>query len=320
MAGKVLVIRGQHNLRDEHRGCVATIGNFDGVHAGHLAVLRALKARGAEHGLPSVLVTFEPQPLEYFRPAEAPARLTRPREKLELLRDAGVDRVLVLRFDQDLAMMQAEQFIRQVLIDGLGIRHLYVGDDFRFGRNRVGDFAMLKAFGREHGFAVECLETVGDSCGRISSTRIREALAAGDLKTAACCLGRGYRMSGRVEHGHKRGRTIGFPTMNVGMARLRSPLRGVFAVQVDGLEDGPLNGVANIGNRPTLQGDDRFVLEVHLFDFDREVYGQQVSVHFIERIRDERKFPSFDELREQILRDAAQAREILNNYQPNKEQ
>jgi len=310
----MLVIRGQHNLREHHRGCVATIGNFDGVHIGHQAVLAALRARAAQHGLPSLLITFEPQPLEYFRPKEAPARLTRPREKLELIRDAGVDQVLLLRFDQDLAMMSAASFIREILVDGLGIRHLYVGDDFRFGKDRVGDFGMLEREGREHGFTVENLGTVSDKCGRISSTRIREALAAGDLETAACCLGRGYRMTGRVEHGHKRGRTIGFPTMNVGMARLRSPVRGVFAVQVEGLEARPVNGVANVGNRPTLQGDDRFVLEVHMFDFNRDVYGEQVSVHFLERIRDERKFESFDALREQILRDAEQARAVCARY------
>jgi len=318
--GDVLVIRGQHNLREWHRGCVATIGNFDGVHLGHKAVLAALKARAAENGLPSLLITFEPQPLEYFRPQQAPARLTRPREKLELIREAGIDRVLLLRFDQDLAMMSAEDFIARILVDGLDIRHLYVGDDFRFGRDRVGDFHMLETYGQQHGFGVENLHTVEDRCGRISSTRIREALAAGDLATAACCLGRGYRMTGRVEHGHKRGRTIGFPTMNVGMARLRSPVRGVFAVQVEGLNEQPVNGVANVGNRPTLQGDDRFVLEVHLFDFDRDVYGRQVAVHFIERIRDEQKFESFEALREQILRDAQQARDVLANHQPIHEQ
>lgn len=310
----MLLIRGQHNLRDHHRGCVATIGNFDGVHLGHQAVLRALRERAAQFGLPSLLITFEPQPLEYFRPSEAPARLTRPREKLELLAALGIDRVLLLRFDQDLAMMQAEDFIRALLVEGLGVRHLYVGDDFRFGRGRTGDFGLLQAQGEQHGFGVENLPTVSDRCGRVSSTRVREALAKGDLKTAACCLGRGYRMSGRVEHGHKRGRTIGFPTMNVGMARLRSPVRGVFAVLVEGLEARPVSGVANVGNRPTLQGDDRFVLEVHLFDFDREVYGRQVSVLFLERIRDERKFESFEALRQQILRDAEQARGVCADY------
>lgn len=310
----MLVIRGQHNLREHHRGCVATIGNFDGVHLGHQAVLQALRERAGQFGLPSLLITFEPQPLEYFRPSEAPARLTRPREKLELLSSLGIDRVLLLRFDQDLAMMEARDFIHTLLVDGLGVKHLYVGDDFRFGGGRTGDFALLQEQGEQHGFGVENLPTVSDRCGRVSSTRVREALAEGDLKTAACCLGRGYRMSGRVEHGHKRGRTIGFPTMNVGMARLRSPVRGVFAVLVEGLEQHPVSGVANVGNRPTLQGDDRFVLEVHLFDFDREVYGKQVTVLFLERIRDERKFESFEALRQQILRDADQARGVCANY------
>ena len=310
----MLVIRGQHNLREHHRGCVATIGNFDGVHIGHQAVLSALKARARLLGLPSLLITFEPQPLEYFRPSDAPARLTRPREKVELLRELGIDRVLLLRFDQDLAMMEAEDFIRQILVDGLGVKHLYVGDDFRFGKGRVGGFGMLQSRGHDLGFTVENLPTVSDGCGRVSSTRVREALAMGDLQTAACCLGRGYSMSGRVEHGHKRGRTIGFPTMNVGMARLRSPVQGVFAVQVEGLEESPVSGVANVGNRPTLQGDDRFVLEVHMFDFDREVYGEQVSVLFLEHIRDEQKFESFEALRQQILLDAQHARVVCENH------
>lgn len=299
-------------MRADHRGCVATIGNFDGVHLGHQAVFEALKARAVEHGLPSLVITFEPQPLEYFHPEQAPPRLTRAREKLHLIRDAGIDRVLLLRFDQDLAMTPAEDFIQEILVDALGIHHLYVGDDFRFGSQRAGDFTMLQERGRAGGFSVESLDTVSDTCGRISSTRIREALVAGDLETARCCLGRDYSVSGRVEHGHKRGRTIGFPTMNVGLARRKSPVRGVFAVRVDGLGMEPVDGVANVGNRPTLQGDDRFVLEVHLFDFDRQVYGEQVTVRFVQRIRDERKFDSFDELRTQIFHDAALAEELLS--------
>lgn len=309
----MLLIRGQHNLQPSHRGCVATIGNFDGVHLGHQAVFKALQQRSREHGLPTLVITFEPQPLEYFRPQQAPARLTRTREKLSLIRDAGIDRVLILRFCQELALMPAEEFVQKYLVEALGVRHLYVGDDFRFGKDRCGDFSLLQKTGAEHGFAVESLNTVSDTCGRISSTRVREALAEGDLAAAACALGRDYQISGRVEHGHKRGRTIGFPTMNVGMARLKSPVRGVFAVRVHGLAEQPVNGVANVGNRPTLQGDDRFLLEVHLFDFDREVYGEQVSVTFLQRIRDEKKFESFDALREQILADAAQARVICEN-------
>ncbi len=274
-------------------------------------MFEALRARAAEHALPSLVITFEPHPLEYFRPEEAPARLMRTREKLEHIRAAGIDRVLLLRFDQDLALLSAEDFIQDYLVDALGVRHLYVGDDFRFGHRRTGDFALLAAAGEQHGFAVESLETVSDGGGRISSTRIREALAVGDLATVRRCLGRDYTVSGRVAHGHKRGRRIGFPTLNVGLVRQRSPVRGVFAVRVAGLGDDLLPGVANVGNRPTLEGDDRFLLEVHLFDFDREVYGEQVTVHFIERIRDEKKFDSFDQLREQIAQDAQRARELL---------
>lgn len=310
----MLLIRGQHNLRAGHRGCVATIGNFDGVHLGHQAVFEALGERAREHGLPSLVITFEPHPLEYFRPAEAPPRLMRVREKLEFIERAGIDRVLLLRFDQDLALMSAEDFITEYLVSALGVRHLYVGDDFRFGRDRRGDFRMLREQGRRYGFEVESLETVGDTCGRISSTRIREALAAGDLATARCCLGRDFSISGRVAHGHKRGRTIGFPTLNVGLARRLSPIRGVFAVRVEGLGEALWPGVANVGNRPTLSGDDRFLLEVHLFGFDREVYGKQVKVHFIERIRDEKKFESFHALRAQIQADAEQARRLLARH------
>jgi riboflavin kinase/FMN adenylyltransferase len=306
----VLLIRGLHNLRAFHRGCVATIGNFDGVHLGHQAVLNALTGRARAASVPSLVITFEPQPMEFFRPAQAPARLTRLREKLEAIDACGIDRVLLIRFDAGFAGIDATAFIRDVLVEKLGVRHLYVGDDFRFGRDRAGDFAMLRTMGLEHGFGVQSLDTVADEGVRISSTRVREALQEGDLAHAARCLGRRYRICGRVAHGHKRGRTIGFPTMNVALLRRSTPLRGVFAVSVLGLADEPLPGVANIGNRPTLKGDNRFLLEVHLFDFSNEVYGRHVEVDFIERIRDEHKFESFDALRAQIRRDVEQARAI----------
>lgn len=305
------LIRGLHNLRGTHRGCVATIGNFDGVHLGHQAVFTALTARARSLQLPTVVITFEPQPMEFFRPAQAPARLTRLREKIEAIAACGIDRVLLIKFDHQFAAIGAETFVRQTLVEDLGIRHLYVGDDFRFGRDRRGDFALLQDMGRQSGFAVESLATVQDGGARISSTRIREALQHGDLAHAEQCLGRRYRICGRVAHGHKRGRTIGFPTMNVPLLRRSTPLRGVFAVQAIGLDTQPLPGVANIGNRPTLAGDDRFLLEVHLFDFDEEVYGRAVEIDFVERIRDEHKFESFDALRQQIQRDVVEARKIL---------
>jgi riboflavin kinase/FMN adenylyltransferase len=307
----VLLIRGLHNLRVAHRGCVATIGNFDGVHRGHQAVFAALIARARNAGLPSTVITFEPQPMEFFRPEQAPARLTRLREKIEAIARCGIDRVLLIRFNRAFAGIEAHQFVREILVGKLGIQHLYVGDDFRFGRDRGGDFALLRDMGAEHGFGVESLATVACDGDRVSSTRIRDLLQSGDLERAAHCLGRRYRICGRVAHGHKRGRTIGFPTMNVPLLRRSTPLRGVFAVEVVGLASEPLPGVANIGNRPTLAGDDRFLLEVHLFDFDGDVYGRQVEVDFVERIRDEHKFDSFDALRAQIQRDVEQARRIL---------
>ena len=306
----MLLIRGLHNLRAVHRGCVATIGNFDGVHLGHQAVLNALTARARAAGVPSLVITFEPQPMEFFQPAQAPARLTRLREKLEAIACCGIDRVLLIRFNADFAGIEASAFVREVLVDKLGIQHLYVGDDFRFGQDRAGDFALLRAMGRGHGFGVESLDTVADEGERISSTRVRQALQDGDLAHAERCLGRRYRICGRVAHGHKRGRTIGFPTMNVALLRRSTPLRGVFAVSALGVTDVPLPGVANIGNRPTLKGDNRFLLEVHLLDFAGELYGRHVEVDFIERIRDEHKFESFDALRAQIGRDVQRARAI----------
>lgn len=305
------LIRGLHNLRAEHRGCVATIGNFDGVHLGHQAVFKALTARARASSLPSLVITFEPQPLEFFRHDQAPARLTRLREKLEAIADCGVDRVLLIKFDRQFAAIEAERFVQHTLVDQLGIQHLYVGDDFRFGQGRRGDFALLKRMGAEQGFGVESLATVEDRGHRISSTRVREALQQGDLAHAAQCLGRRYRICGRVAHGNKRGRTIGFPTMNIPLLRRSTPLRGVFAVQVLGLDPEPLPGVANVGSRPTLDGDDSILLEVHLFDFGDEVYGRAVEVDFVERIRGEQKFESFEALRQQIARDAERARVIL---------
>ncbi len=307
----MLLIRGLHNLRPAHRDCIATIGNFDGVHLGHQAVFAALNERTSAAGLPSLVITFEPQPMEFFCPEQAPARLTRLREKIQAIAACGIDRVLLIKFDGRFAGIEAGDFVRRVLVDQLGIRHLYVGDDFRFGAGRSGDFALLRRMGVAHGFGVESLETVSDNGTRISSTRVREALQIGDLDHARRCLGRSYEICGRVGHGNKRGRTIGFPTMNLPLLRRSTPLRGVFAVRVTGLTSDPLPGVANIGNRPTLEGDNRFLLEVHLFDFDEDAYGRQVEVEFIERIRDEHKFESFEALREQIARDVECARAIF---------
>ncbi|MEW8436248.1 MAG: bifunctional riboflavin kinase/FAD synthetase [Candidatus Thiodiazotropha sp.] len=305
------LVRGLHNLKPDRQGCVATIGNFDGVHLGHQSVFRHLMEKGEALNLPTTVVTFEPQPREFFQPDSAPARLTRLREKLQAIGESGVQRVVVLEFNKRLAAMPAETFVRELLMEGLGTRFLSVGDDFRFGRGRKGDFDLLWRMGGEFGFEVENMNTYKLDADRVSSTRIRELLTLGDLTAAAQCLGRPYRICGRVIHGHKRGRTIGFPTLNVNMHRLVSPLHGVYAVKVDGLDPHGLPGVANIGNRPMVEGDYRYLLEVHLFNFEREVYGKHVSVEFVWKLRDEQCFDSFEVLRQQIARDAEQAREIL---------
>ena len=307
------LVRGLHNLRAKHRGCVATIGNFDGVHLGHQSVFRHLMDKGSELRLPTTVVTFEPQPREYFQATMAPARLTRLREKLQVIEAMGVQRVVVLEFNKRLAAMPAEVFIAELLVEGLGIQFLSVGDDFRFGRGRQGDFELLRRMGRVHSFEVENMNTYKLHRDRVSSTRIRELLTQGDLPTAAQYLGRPYCICGRVSHGAKRGRTIGFPTINVNLHRQVSPLSGVYAVKVEGVDDKPWPGVANIGVRPMVVGDTRYLLEVHLFDFQRTVYGEHVSVEFVRKLRDEQRFENFEALRRQILLDATAAREILSS-------
>lgn len=301
------LIRGLHNLKSRHRGSVATIGNFDGVHLGHQAVIGQLAEEAAEAHLPTVLITFEPQPMEYFRPQQAPARLTRLREKLQALRRFSVDRVLCLPFNRALAQMPAESFIRRVLVDGLGVQYLVVGDDFRFGKDRKGDFAMLQAAGREFGFQVVNMHTFMIDGQRVSSTRIREALGCGDLASAERLLGRSYRMSGRVAHGNKLGRQLGFPTANIHVHRKATPLQGIFVVEVFGIEGEPLPGVASLGTRPTVDGK-KTILEVYLFDFDCDIYGRHLQVSFLHKLRDEVRYTTLEALQAQIARDVEDAR------------
>lgn len=304
------LVRGLYNLRPEHRGCAATIGNFDGVHLGHQSVLARLVEQGVERQLPVTLVTFEPQPREYFAPEAAPPRLTRFREKLEALQHCGIDRVVCLRFDERLASLEPQQFIQQILLDGLDVKFLVVGDDFRYGKARGGNFEMLQAAGQEHGFPVRNMHTFCVGPERVSSTRIRDALQQGDLTGAAALLGRPYWMSGRVAHGDKRGRTIGYPTANIFLHRNSVPVAGVFAVEMHGIDGQTLQGVANVGNRPTVDGS-RSLLEVHLFDFDRDIYGRHVQVSFLKKLRPEQKFDSFEQLKLQIQQDAQQARDFF---------
>jgi riboflavin kinase/FMN adenylyltransferase len=309
------IVRGRAGLRPRHRGCVATIGNFDGVHRGHKALLSELRSRGRTLGVPTTLVTFEPLPREFFAgpggEPTVPVRLTRFREKMLLLRDTGLDRVLCLRFDATLAALEAERVVDDLLVAGLGVREVVVGDDFRFGRDREGDFALLQASGRRHGFAVDHLHTLTAGDARISSTRVREALAAGDLPRARELLGHRYFLCGRVVRGRRLGRELGMPTANLRLHRDRAPLEGVYAVQVEGVPGRPrAPAVANIGRRPTVDGKEP-LLEVHVFDCDADLYGRPLTVTFVQRIREERRFDSLDALRAQIARDGAEARAVL---------
>lgn len=289
-----------------------TIGNFDGVHLGHQAMLARLTAQAAAvGGLPTVL-TFEPHPREVFTPDSAPARLTSLREKLEILRGLGVAHVHICRFDRAFAALSAEQFVQRILVEGLRARYVLVGDDFRFGARRAGDFRLLAALGEKLGYQAEALPTVEAGGRRASSTAVREALAAGDMATAAQLLGRPYSISGRVVGGDRLGRRIGYPTANIQLKHNRPPLTGIFAVRVQGLERPAWPGVASLGTRPTVHTNGKPTLEVHLFDFDRDIYRAHLRVEFLHRLRDEAKFASMQALIDQIDRDAAQARELLN--------
>lgn len=303
------LIRGWHNLRPRHRGCVATIGNFDGVHRGHRAVLARLAQVGQELGLPATLLTFEPHPLEFLRPEAAPPRLTSLRNKLMALRDTGLARVLCLRFDRAFAALEPEEFVQRLLVERLGVRFLLVGDDFRFGRGRRGDFAMLQEAGKANGFAVEQMGTVLVDGERVSSTRVRQALLRGDLEQAERLLGRPYSICGRVIRGDRIGRTLGFPTANISLERTRPALSGIFVVQVrDGDQLRP--GVASVGTRPSVGGT-RLLLEVHLLDFHGDLYGRHLQVEFLKRLRGEEYFDSLEALTVQIARDADAARDYF---------
>lgn len=297
-------------------GCVATIGNFDGVHLGHRAIVENLAAEGRRLGLPVVVVLFEPQPREYFVPDEAPVRLMRLREKLIRLAELPVDWVLLLRFDHMLANMGADTFIHSVLIETLRVKHLVIGDDFRFGRGRVGDFAALARAGAQAGFAVADTESVLVEGERVSSTLIRETLAAGDMARAERLLGRPYTLCGRVAQGAMLGRKLGFPTANIRLGRKSAPLQGVFAVTMTGIADRPLTGVANVGARPTVDREPTLLLETHLFDFAGDIYGRRVEVRFHYKLRDARRFEDVQALTAQIGRDAEAARVFFATHTP----
>jgi riboflavin kinase/FMN adenylyltransferase len=289
------------------RPIALTIGNFDGVHLGHQAMLRRLREAATALGFPACVMTFEPHPREFFAPDQAPTRLTSLREKLDLLERHGVDRVYICRFNFDFARVTAQDFIA-CMKGSLGVRWLLVGDDFRFGARRAGDTAMLRAAGRALNFEVAEMPSVDVGGLRVSSTAVRERLACGQLVDAARLLGRSYSISGRVVRGDRIGRELGFPTANVQMKHNRPPLFGIFVAQMHGLPAGTLAGAASLGVRPTVAGAGKPVLEIHLFDFDREIYGAHVRVEFLERLREERKYGDLKALTRQIALDVKQAR------------
>jgi riboflavin kinase/FMN adenylyltransferase len=304
------IVRGLYNLRPEHRGSALTIGNYDGVHRGHQAVLATLRERARALGAATTVVTFEPTPQEYFGGERAPSRLMRLRDKLLALREQGVERVLCLHFDRALASLSAEDFIDRVLVQGLGARHVVVGADFRFGSGRKGDLRLLAAAGARAGFTIAATPTFVLEGERVSSTAVRNALAAGDLERARRLLGRRYRICGRVIGGQRLGRALGYPTANMALGRRVCPIHGIFAVRVAGAGAGWLPGVASLGTRPTIGGGE-LLLEAHLFDFDAELYGRRLDVEFVAKLRDEERFASTEALTVQMRRDEAQARAIL---------
>jgi len=292
-----------HGSLQRARGrCALTIGNFDGVHRGHRALIERVVAKGREAELASCVLTFEPHPREFFAGAAAPARVTRLRDKLELLAQAGVERVHIARFDARFAALSAERFIEDVLVRGLGVQWLLVGRDFRFGARRVGDFSTLQ----NRGFELEAMPDVQFEGKRVSSSAVRGALDAGELREAERLLGHAYTISGRVAHGAKLGRGLGFPTANI-VLRRPPPIAGIFVVEVDRYG----RGVASVGRRPTVNPVAIPLLEVHLFDHDADLYGEHLRVRFLQRLRDEEKFDGLPALQAAIARDARQAKEYF---------
>lgn len=306
------LIRGLHNMRPRHRGCVVTIGAFDGVHLGHQAVIRHLLEKSAELAVPSVIIVFEPLPREYLSPVKAPARIMSFREKYFAVKALGVDRLLRIRFNEQLRGMSAQRFIDDIFVAGLGVRYVALGDDFRFGNDRQGDLAFIRRQGPRYGYDAGPTPTLMIDDERVSSTRIREALENADFAEAERLLGRPYSISGKVIYGRQLGQTIGTPTANLQLHRLRAPLSGVYVVEVSGGGLDGAQGVANVGIRPTIDDSIKANLEVHLLDREIRLYGQHIEVRFRHKLRDEQKFGSVDELRENIARDIESTRAWFN--------
>lgn len=306
--------------------CALTIGNFDGVHRGHQAMLALLISEARHRGLASCVMSFEPHPRDFFaarlgKPELAPARIATLRDKLQELERCGVDQAVVLRFDEALAGLAPEDFVQRVLVQGLGARYVLVGDDFRFGARRAGDYTMLDALGERHGFDVARMMSYEVHGLRVSSSAVREALSAGDMARAAALLGRPYAISGHVVHGRKLGRELGFRTLNLRFAHAKPAAQGIFVVQVRGLGDKPLPGVASLGVRPTVEDAGRVLLETHCLDWpatlpSEAAYGRTITVELMHKLHDERKYASLDALRAGIAQDSADARAWFGAHPP----
>jgi riboflavin kinase / FMN adenylyltransferase len=305
------LVRGLHNISRRHLGCVLTVGNYDGVHLGHQKMIGVLKARAAELRSKATVLVFEPSSKEFIDPEGAPPRLTRWREKFLALAAQGVDRLVTLRFDERMRAMTPQCFVEGLIVERLGARHVVVGNDFRYGCNAGGTIDSLRAAGEAHGFGVEQIAPFVFDGVRVSSTAVRERLGLSDFAGAKRLLGRPYRMLGRVVHGNALGRTLGFPTANLRLMRRKPPVQGVMAVRVFGIDAGVMPAVASLGTRPTVDGTG-MLLEVHVFDFAGDLYGKEIEVEFVAKLRDEVKFESLDALTQQMKHDAAQAREVLS--------
>ena len=319
------IVRGLMNVPKMPKGCVLTFGNFDSVHRGHQSIISRVVDVARQQKIPSCLMIFEPQPEEFFRPDICPARLTRLKEKLKIFQSWPIDYVIVLHFNQAMALLSAQQFLEEILLKRIHMRYLIVGEDCRFGANKQGNIDWLQQVSKQFKFTLEISQTLeiqpeghphfAQHHSRVSSTLVRQALAEGDLPLVTQLLGRVYSFSGRVVHGDKRGRSFGFPTANIYLHRKKSPLWGVYWVQVGGLDGQVFNGIANVGYRPTVKKNDdsfrRILLEVHLFDFNQTIYGQSLQIEFIKKIRNEQRFESFELLKKQIQIDIEQVRRLI---------
>lgn len=312
---KTQLIRSLQHIPPSAKGAVMTIGNFDGVHLGHQQLIKLVTEAAQTLGVPSLVMTFEPHPAEFFAPeSNTVSRLTRFREKFQALKSCGIDYVLVLPFNRFTAQLSANDFVEQVLANKLSASHVIIGDDFRFGRGRMGDIELLERLGKTHGFRVSALDTYEVQAERVSSTRLRQALASGDQRLAHALLGRAYTMMGRVRPGKQLGRQLGFPTANIYLHRHVTPILGVYAVLVHGVTDKPLQGAASLGTRPTIDGT-QTLLEVHLLDFNQDLYGRYVTVEFCHKLRDEERYSNLEDLKQQIAIDVEETRSYFNKIE-----